>query len=116
MGKPVSDECLDTLFRGARTHSAWLDAPVGDELLRRGYDLAKPGPTSAKMCPPRIVFVKSRQAKEKLRPALDAGNVDKTMKAPVTAVLGMDLRFYEWLPRLFLSAGAQTRPLRGASN
>src|SRR2546429_4877040 len=107
MGEPVSDACLDTLFRQGRTHSAWLDKPVDDALLRRVYDLAKLGPTSANMCPLRVVFVKSREAKERLKPALDAANVDKTMKAPVTAVIGMDLRFYELLPRLFPHADAK---------
>jgi 3-hydroxypropanoate dehydrogenase len=101
MDKVLSEEGLELIFRAARTHSAWLDKPVDDELLRRVYDLAKMGPTSANMCPLRIVFVKSREAKEKLRPCLDAGNVDKTMKAPVTALLGMDVRFYEEMPKLF---------------
>jgi len=74
---------------------------VDDALLRRVHDLAKFGPTSANMCPMRIVFVKSRSAKEKLKPALDPGNVDKTMKAPVTAIIAMDVHFYEQLPKLF---------------
>jgi len=65
------------------------------------------GPTSANMCPLRIVFVKSREAKERLKPALDAGNVDKTMKAPVTAILGMDVHFFEQLPKLFPHADAK---------
>src|SRR5882724_5758917 len=103
----VNDEELDLIFRKARTHSAWLDQPVDDALLKQVYDLAKMGPTSANMCPLRIVFVKSREAKEKLRPALDAGNADKTMKAPVTAILGMDVHFYEQLPKLFPHADAK---------
>jgi 3-hydroxypropanoate dehydrogenase len=107
MSKVVSDDGLDLLFREARTHNVWLDEPVDDDLLRRVYDLAKMGPTSANMCPMRVVFVKSREAKEKLRPALDAGNVDKTMKAPVTAVVGMDVHFYEQLPKLFPHADAR---------
>jgi 3-hydroxypropanoate dehydrogenase len=107
MDKVLSEEGLELIFRAARTHSAWLDKPVDDELLRRVYDLAKMGPTSANMCPLRIVFVKSREAKEKLRPCLDAGNVDKTMKAPVTALLGMDVRFYEEMPKLFPHADAK---------
>ena len=106
MGKLLSGEGLDLLFRQARTHNVWLDEPVDDELVRRVYDLAKMGPTSANMCPLRAVFVKSREAKEKLRPCLDAGNVDKTMRAPVTALLGMDVRFYEQLPKLFPHADA----------
>jgi 3-hydroxypropanoate dehydrogenase len=101
MSKVLSDEGLNLLFREARTHSVWLNEPVDDALLRQVYDLARMGPTSANMCPMRIVFVKSREAKEKLRPCLDAGNVDKTMKAPVTAIIGMDVRFYELLPKLF---------------
>src|ERR1700733_12592814 len=97
----LNDESLDLIFRKARTHSAWLDKPVDDALLKQVYDLAKMGPTSANMCPMRIVFVKSPAAKERLKPALDAGNVDKTMAAPVTAILGMDIHFFEQLPRLF---------------
>jgi 3-hydroxypropanoate dehydrogenase len=101
MGNMVGSECLDQVFRNARTHSHWLDKPVDDALLRQIYDLTKMGPTSANMCPLRIVFVKTPEAKERLKPALDAGNVDKTMKAPVTAILGMDVHFYEKLPKLF---------------
>jgi 3-hydroxypropanoate dehydrogenase len=101
MSKALSDDGLDLLFRQARTHNVWTDEPVDDGLLRRVYDLAKLGPTSANMCPMRVVFVKSKEAKEKLRPALDLGNVDKTMKAPVTAIIAMDVRFYEQLPKLF---------------
>jgi 3-hydroxypropanoate dehydrogenase len=103
----MSDDGLDLIFRKARTHSAWLDKPVDDDLLRRVYDLAKMGPTSANMCPLRIVFVKSREAKERLKPALAPGNVDKTMAAPVTAILAMDVQFFEQLPRLFPHADAK---------
>jgi 3-hydroxypropanoate dehydrogenase len=106
MGK-MNDEGLDLIFRQARTHTVWLDEPVDDALLVQIYDLAKMGPTSANMCPMRIVFVKSKAAKEKLKPALDAGNVDKTMAAPVTAIIGMDIRFYEKLPKLFPHADAR---------
>jgi 3-hydroxypropanoate dehydrogenase len=107
MSKVLSDEGLDLLFREARTQNVWLDKPVDDDLLRRVYELARMGPTSANMCPMRIVFVKSKEAKEKLKPALDAGNVDKTMKAPVTAIIGMDVHFYELLPKLFPHADAR---------
>jgi 3-hydroxypropanoate dehydrogenase len=103
----VNDESLDLIFRQARTHSVWLDKPVDDALLAQVYDLAKMGPTSANMCPMRIVFGKSKAAKEKLKPTLDAGNVDKTMAAPVTAIIGMDIRFYEKLPKLFPHADAK---------
>ena len=106
MSKVMSDDGLDLIFRNARTHNAWLDKPVEDTVLRQVYDLAKMGPTSANMCPMRIVFVKSREAKERLKPALAAGNVDKTMAAPVTAILAMDIHFFEQLPKLFPHADA----------
>jgi 3-hydroxypropanoate dehydrogenase len=108
MSDVVSSEGLDLIFRRARTHNVWLDKPVEDALLAQVYDLAKMGPTSANMCPMRILFVKSREAKEKLKPALDAGNVDKTMKAPVTAIIGIDVHFYEKLPKLFPHADAKS--------
>src|SRR5215472_17044761 len=107
MSHVMTDDGLDLIFRKARTHNVWLDKPVDDALLRQVYDLAKLGPTSANMCPMRVVFVKSREAKERLKPALAAGNVDKTMAAPVTAILGMEVRFYEQLPRLFPHADAK---------
>src|SRR6266852_8072483 len=107
MSNVLSSDGLDLIFRNARTHIAWLDKPVEDALLRQVYDLAKMGPTSANMCPMRIVFVKSAETKEKLKPTLDPGNVDKTMKAPVTAIIGMDVRFYEQLPKLFPHADAK---------
>jgi 3-hydroxypropanoate dehydrogenase len=97
----LNDESLNLIFRAARTHNGWLDQPVDDSLLAQIYDLAKMGPTSANMCPMRVVFVKSKAAKEKLKPALAAGNLEKTMAAPVTAIIGMDIRFYEKLPELF---------------
>jgi 3-hydroxypropanoate dehydrogenase len=107
MNEVTSNDRLDLIFRNGRTHNVWLDRPVEDALLRQVYDLAKMGPTSANMCPLRILFVKSREAKERLRPALDPGNVAKTMAAPVTAILGMDIHFYEQLHRLFPHADAK---------
>jgi 3-hydroxypropanoate dehydrogenase len=107
MSKAMNEEGLNLIFRDARTHSAWLDRPVDDALLRQAYDLARMGPTSANMCPLRVVFVRSKDAKEKLKPALDAGNVAKTMAAPVTAILAMDVHFYEQLPKLFPHADAK---------
>jgi 3-hydroxypropanoate dehydrogenase len=101
MNQPVNDETLDRLFREARTHNAWLDRPVSDEVLRQLYDLLKWGPTSANCCPARILFLRTPEAKERLRPALSPGNVEKTMAAPVTAIIGYDERFYEKLPQLF---------------
>jgi len=97
----LDDHALDQIFREARTHIVWLDRPVSDELLRQAVDLAKMGPTSANCLPMRIVFVRSKEAKERLRPALAPGNVDKTMAAPATAIIAYDLEFGELLPRLF---------------
>jgi len=94
---PIS---LDTLFRQARTHNAFA-GPVSDAQLRELYDLMKWGPTAMNTQPARIVFVRSAAAKEKLRPALSPGNVDKTMAAPVTAILAYDPMFYEFLPKTF---------------
>src|SRR5436190_18523171 len=101
MSKVLNDEALDQLFRAARTHNAWLDKPVSDDTLRQVYDLMKWGPTSANSCPARFVVLRSQQAKERLRPALAPGNVEKTIAAPVTVIVAYDLLFYEKLPRLF---------------
>ena len=90
----VSDEALDTLFREARTYSHWKDKEVSDVVLNALYDLLKFGPTSANMCPARFYFVKSDEAKAKLKPTLAEGNVEKTMSAPVTVIIGQDMEFY----------------------
>lgn len=103
----LNDEGLNLIFRDARTHFAWQKREVDDALLHAVYDLAKMGPTSANMSPMRVVFVKSTQAKERLKPAVDAGNLEKTMSAPVTAILGHDTKFYDLLPRLFPHADAK---------
>ena len=92
---------LDTLFRMARSHNGWLPIPVGDDRLRQLYELGKWGPTSALSSPMRIAFVRSDAARERLRPLLSPGNVEKTMSAPVTALIGFDLAFHRELPRLF---------------
>src|SRR5579863_3375998 len=91
----VDDRGLDLIFRKARTQNSWLPQAISEELLRRVYDLAKLGPTSANCSPARFVFVISPEAKEKLRPALGPRNVDKTMAAPVVVIIGYDLKFYE---------------------
>src|SRR3990172_1554225 len=93
-------QSLDTIFRRARTHNAIAGA-VSDAQLRELYDLMKWGPTASNTQPGRILFVRSREAKEKLRPALSPGNLDKTMAAPVTAIIAYDLMFYENLPKTF---------------
>src|SRR5689334_2282382 len=97
----ASDACLDLIFRNARTQNSWTPEKVAEELLRRTYDLAKMGPTSANCSPARFIFVVSKEAKEKLKPALLPGNLDKTMAAPVTAIVGYDTKFYDLLPELF---------------
>jgi 3-hydroxypropanoate dehydrogenase len=102
----LPDTSLDALFRNARTHAAWLDEPVSDDTLRAIYDLVRWGPTAANSGPARFVFLRSKQAKERLRPALAPGNVEKTMTAPVTVIVAYDLLFYEKLPKLFPQAPA----------
>jgi 3-hydroxypropanoate dehydrogenase len=101
MSDPVNAQALDTLFRKARTHNIWLDKPVSDDLLRQLYELMKWGPTSANCTPARILFLRTPEAKQRLKPALAPPNVEKTMKAPVTAIIAHDTKFYELLPRLF---------------
>jgi 3-hydroxypropanoate dehydrogenase len=101
MGQLINNSVLDTLFREARTYAAWLPRPVEDQTLRALYDLLKWGPTSANSAPARFAFLRSKEAKERLRPALSPGNVDKTMSAPVTVIVAYDMRFYEQLPKLF---------------
>ena len=108
MSKILSDEGLDLIFRNARTHSYWLEGEVSDVLLEAVYDLAKMGPTSANCSPMRVVFVRSKEAKERLRPALIEGNVEKTMAAPATAIVGYDTRFHEHLPELFPHTDARS--------
>ena len=101
MGTQVSDEALDVLFRRARTFRTWLDRPVsGNNTLRELYELMKWGPTSGNGSPARILFLRTQQSKERLRLALAPGNVQKTMTAPVTAIIATDTRFYEKLAKL----------------
>lgn len=106
MANAQNPEVLDQLFRAARTHSAWLNKPVSDDTLHQLYDVTKWGPTSANSCPARFIFVRSREGKERLRPALAPGNVEKTMTAPVTVIIAYDLLFFEKLPKLFPHAPA----------
>ncbi len=97
----VSEAALDQLFREARTHNVWLPKPVPVELPRQVYELARFGPTSANSSPARFVFLTTAAAKARLKPALSAGNLDKTMAAPVTAIIAWDTQFHENLPKLF---------------
>lgn len=96
----INDEALDVIFRAARTHRAWQDKPVSPALLMAIYDLMRWGPTSANINPIRIVFVVSPDAKQRLKPHLDPGNVGKTLAAPATAILGYDLDFSEFTAKL----------------
>lgn len=106
--KAVEATSLARIFTEARTHNAFLDRPVADELLVKAIDLAKMGPTSANQSPMRVLFLRSREAKERLRPALSPGNLDKTMSAPVVAITAYDEQFYERLPFLFPHADAKS--------
>src|SRR5512146_1247603 len=97
----LNAEGMDLIFRAARTQNGWQAKPVSDEKLRQLYDLLKWGPTSMNCSPARILFLRSPAAKERLKPALSPGNVDKTMAAPVTAIIAYDSQFYDKLPQLF---------------
>jgi 3-hydroxypropanoate dehydrogenase len=104
----IDEAGRDTLFRNARTQNHWLDQPVADDELRTVYDLLKWGPTSANSSPARFLFLRTQEAKERLRPALSPGNVEKTMAAPVVAIVAYDPKFYEDLPRLYPAADARS--------
>ncbi len=97
----IGPEIMDLLFREARSFNAWQERPVPEDVLRQVHDLAKWGPTSANCCPLRIIFVSSVEAKAKLLECLAPGNVEKTKAAPVTAILGHDLHFFDHMDRLF---------------
>src|SRR5271167_4081095 len=94
----LDDAALDTILRTARTHSAWTGTPIGDEKLHALYELTKFGPTSANCSPARFVFLRTQEARERLLPALSAGNVAKTMAAAVTVIVAYDPTFYDRLP------------------
>jgi len=108
MSEKLAEAALDQLFRTARTYNAFLPKEVTDEQLHALYELAKFGPTSANSSPMRVVFVKSAEAKEKLKPFLSEGNRAKTMAAPVTAIVANDHAFYDYLPKLFPHADARS--------
>ena len=101
MTTAISDEAFNQIFHDARSHNSWQDKPVDENLLRRLVELTALGPTSANMLPARIVFVQTEAAKKRLEPFLTEGNRAKTMSAPVCAIIGYDLKFYEHLPRTF---------------
>lgn len=98
---PIDAHGLDLLFREARTQNKWQDRPIPDATLQQVYDTLKWGPTSANCSPARFVFIRTKEGKEKLRPALSSGNTEKTLTAPVTVIVAYDPKFYEQLPKLF---------------
>lgn len=97
----ISADALKQLFLDARTQNGWLDKPVSDEQLRELYDIAKMGATSMNTQPMRVLFLRSKEAKQRLAPALSPGNLDKTMAAPVTAIVARDMQFYEYMPEIW---------------
>jgi 3-hydroxypropanoate dehydrogenase len=101
MAAPLDAPALDLLFREARTRNGWSDEPVSDAQIHQIYDLLKFGPTSANASPARFVWIKSEEAKQRLAPHLMEGNRAKTLKAPVTVIIGHDIDFHEKLPQLF---------------
>jgi 3-hydroxypropanoate dehydrogenase len=106
---PMTEEALlDRLFREARSFNTWTARPVTAEMLRRLYDIVKWGPTAANSTPARFVFLCSMAAKERLKPHLSPGNVDKVISAPCTVIIAYDSRFYELLPKLFPSRDMQS--------
>lgn len=106
--EPLNDAALEQLFLNARTYNTFADKPVTDDQLKRMVDILKMGPTSANCSPARIVFVRSGKAKARLKPHLSEGNAEKTMQAPVCAIIGQDMEFYEELPRLFPHTDARS--------
>jgi 3-hydroxypropanoate dehydrogenase len=108
MSTRLDPSALKQLFLDARTQNKWQPKDVPDSLLKELIDVMKMGPTSANCSPARIIFVKSAAAKEKLKPFLAPGNVDKTMSAPVVAIIGHDMAFYDHLPQLFPHADAKS--------
>jgi 3-hydroxypropanoate dehydrogenase len=108
MAQAIDDAALRQLFLDARTHNKWQPKDVSDSLLHQLVDVLKLGPTSANCSPARFVFVKSKAAKERLKPHLSEGNRDKTMQAPVCAIVAYDLEFYEHLPKLFPHTDAKS--------
>jgi 3-hydroxypropanoate dehydrogenase len=104
----VNQQALQQLFLDARSHSAWQDKPVTEKQIKEIYDLTKMGPTSANSCPARFIFIRSDEAKKRLKACLDEGNVEKSMTAPAVAIVGMDMEFYEQLPKLFPHTDARS--------
>lgn len=103
----ISADALKQLFLDARTQNGFLDKPVSDEQLREIYDIAKMGATSMNTQPMRVLFLRSKEAKQRLAPALSPGNLDKTMAAPVTAIVARDMQFFEYMPEIWHNPAAR---------
>ncbi len=101
MSQMLNDAGMDLIFRNARSHNVWTDKPVSEVTLRALYDLMRNGPTSANGSPARLLFLTSDEAKQRLKPALSEGNMEKTLSAPVTVIVAYDLKFFELMPQLF---------------
>lgn len=108
MNQPLEPQALDQLFREARTFSYWQDKAISDELLQQLYQLTVLGPTATNGQHGRFLFLKSPEAKARLKPHLAAGNVDKTMSAPVTVIAAIDHEFYEHSPVFFPHADVKS--------
>lgn len=108
MTDPLGDDALDQIFREARTYNGYHDTPVSHDQLRAIWNLMKMGPTSANCLPARIVWCTSQAAKDALADCASEGNAPKIRKAPVSVIIGMDMEFYEALPRLFPHADAKS--------
>lgn len=108
MTKKIRNTCLEQIFYNARTYSTWQKKAVTQKILKEVYNLMCLGPTSANCSPLRVFFLKSKEAKERLKPHLVSENIEKTMKAPVTAIFAYDLEFYQRLPYLFPFADAKS--------
>lgn len=103
----IANQALEQLFLAARTQNGWRDMPVPDQLLRDIYDIAKMGPTSMNTQPMRVLFLRSAEAKQRLAPALSPTNLDKTLAAPVTAIVARDMQFYDYMPEIWHKPGAR---------
>jgi 3-hydroxypropanoate dehydrogenase len=97
----LNDAALDQIFRTARTQNGWQPKPVSDDQIKALYELMKWGPTTGNSQPGRLVFLRTQAAKERLKPHLSPPNQDKSMAAPVIAIIAYDLAFYENIPRVF---------------
>ena len=104
---PLPEAALAQLFTDAHTVNAFLDIPVPPELLHQVDELARMGPTSMNCQPARFVFVRTPEGKARLKDCLSPGNVEKTMAAPVTAIVATDTRFYEYMPQVWHGDGAR---------